>query len=377
MNKFLYLGTFMTFTAESIRISKNTVLIAMRELADPDTRYIGAKRLAGVIAWNTAYGWGTTTSAAAVGSMATGAFTYWLNAFQQLTNEDDDENRKMIQREKNIRRIVRDYNISSDIYPTQFKDGKLIYYDIGSVNPYNFMNNFFNRLDQLTKDDGEGITMDILRAVGGSLAPFVKQDFIFSRLMTAIEALGGGRIPENAYGKEIYRNSDPAYEKAIALGKYVGDVFTPGMVRNIFKAKDMIKEGDVEGAKAEAVSTLTIRKVVVDGERWFYGRIKTGAKPYIDDINSYTREYSSITYKNVPYEEKEALYLKNVDKIKRLIYETSLDYKAAIDLGINEGKLYESLSKAGYSEENMAAILESLSTGVGEIDNELFLRRRH
>lgn len=376
MNKFLYLGTFMTFTAESVRISKNTILLALRELADPDTRYIGAKRLAGVIAWNTAYGWGTTTSAAAVGSMATGAFTYWINAVQQLLS-DDDENKKRAQKEKSIRRVVRDYNISSDIYPTQASDGKLIYYDIGSINPYNFMTNFLNRLDQLTRDEGEGTAMDILRALGGSLSPFVKQDFIFSRLITAFEALSGGRIPENSYGKKIYREGDNAYEKAIALSKYVGDVFTPGMVRSIFKAKDMVKEGDIEAAKAEAVSTLTVRKVVVDGEKWFYGRIKSGASPYINDIQSYAKDYSSITYKNVPDSEKEAVYQESVAKIKRMIYETAKDYKAALDIGVDEGKLYESLSKAGYSDENIAAILESVNGGVENLDNELFLRRRH
>lgn len=376
MNKMLYLGSFMSFTAESIRVSKNTILLALRELGDPKTRYIGAKRLGGVVAWNTAYGWGTTTSAAAVGSMATGAFTYWINAVQQLLSDDDEENKKRAQKEQSIRRVVRDFNISSDIYPTQANNGKLVYYDIGSVNPYNFVSNFLNRLDQLTKDDGEGIVMDIFRAIGHSFAPFVKQDFIASRLLTAYEALSGGRIPQNSYGKEIYRNSDPAFEKGKALAAYVGDVFTPGMVRNMWKAKEMVKEGNVEGAKAEVVSTLTIRKNVIDGERWFYGRIKSGATPYFKDIDSYSKEYSSLAYKNVPDSEKDAVYLENAAKIKKLIYETALDYKAAIDIGVEEGKLFEALSKAGYSDWNIAAILETVN-GAQNIDNQLFLMRRH
>jgi len=377
MNKIFFLGAFMSFTAESIRISKNTALLALKELSDPDTRFIGAKRLGGIIAWNTAYGWGTTTSAAAVGSMATGAFTYWINALQQLVSDDNDENKKKMQKEKSIRRIVRDYNKASDIYLTQADGGKLIYTDIGSVNPYNFISNFLNRFDQLTRDEGEGVVKDIFRSVGFALAPFVKQDFVFTRFMAAAEALGGGRIPEDSYGKKIYRQSDTPTQKGVAIAKYLGGVFTPGMAKNLYRAKEMAKEGNQEGADAEIMSTLTLRKVVIDGNVWFYNKMAGGENPYVKDIEAYQKDYSRASYKNISNEEKEAAYIESVNNIKRVISEMALDYRAALDIGVDEGKLYESMMKAKVSEENIAAVIEAMNTDVSKMDNEFFLQRRH
>jgi len=367
----------MSFTAESVRISKNTALLALKELSDPDTRFIGAKRLGGIIAWNTAYGWGTTTSAAAVGSMATGAFTYWINAVQQLMSDDDDEYRKKMQKEKSIRRITRDFNIGSDIFLNKADEGKLIYIDMGSINPYNFISNFLNRFDQLTRDEGEGVVKDIFRAIGFSLSSFIKGDFVFARFMSTWEALTGGRIPEDSYGKKIYRDKDTPYQKGLALAKYMGGIFTPNMAKSLYRSREMAKEGNQEGADAEIMSSLTLRKVVIDGNVWFYQRLANGANPYVKDIEAYQKDYSRASYKNISNEEKEAAYIESVNNIKRVISEMALDYRAALDIGVDEGKLYESMMKAKVSEENIAAVIEAMNTDVNKLDNEFFLQRRH
>jgi hypothetical protein len=377
MNKVFYLGAFMSFTAESVRISKNTALLALKELSDPDTRFIGAKRLGGIIAWNTAYGWGTTTSAAAVGSMATGAFTYWINAVQQLMSDDDDEYRKKMQKEKSIRRITRDFNIGSDIFLNKADEGKLIYIDMGSINPYNFISNFLNRFDQLTRDEGEGVVKDIFRAIGFSLSSFIKGDFVFARFMSTWEALTGGRIPEDSYGKKIYRDKDTPYQKGLALAKYMGGIFTPNMAKSLYRSREMAKEGNQEGADAEIMSSLTLRKVVIDGNVWFYQRLANGANPYVKDIEAYQKDYSRASYKNISNEEKEAAYIESVNNIKRVISEMALDYRAALDIGVDEGKLYESMMKAKVSEENIAAVIEAMNTDISKMDNEFFLQRRY
>ena len=282
-----------------------------------------------------------------------------------------------MQKEKSIRRIVRDYNISSDIFILKADSGQLIYVDIGSVNPYNFISNFLNRFDQLSRDEEEGVVKDLFRSIGYSLSPFIKQDFIFNRLISAYEALSGGRIPEDNYGKKIYREQDPAYVKGIELSKYIGGVFTPGMVKNLFRAREMAIGGNQDGADAEIFSTFTMRKVAIDGNVWFYNRLAKGQNPYVKDIESYKTDYFRVANKNISDEEKDAAFLKSVNNIKNVISTISKDFRAGLDIGTDENKLYESMIKSGLKEDNIAAIIESANGNIEKLENEFFLQKRH
>ena len=377
MNKYLYLGSFMTFTAESIRISKNTLLLAIRELKDKNTASIGAKRLFGVITWNSAYGYTTTASAAGVGAMATGAFTYWINAMQQLTSDDDDNYKKKIQKEKDIRRVVRDYNISSDIFNQKASDGELVYYDIGSVNPYQFLTNFLNRFDQLSKDDGEGYAMDLLRSIGFSISPFVKTDFVAERFIKVYQSLGqDANAPKDQYGKDIYNQSDNAYEKAGKLSKYMMDVFTPGMVRNYFRYRESAKEGDVEGAKNEIISTLTVRKVKVDVNSWFYNKLKNGTSPYVHQIQEQVDEYNRVP-DNASKEKFDEQYYKSLNKIRYIVSQIGKDYAAALNLGVDDRALIKSLQMSKMKDQNITAVIQSVGGNADQINDGLLLTKKH
>lgn len=80
------LGNFLSFQAESIRTLINATQIGLRDVKNPETRSVGLRRLAGVMAYNTTYAVITSY----LGKLAGIGLTGLLSAF----NDDDEEEKK-------------------------------------------------------------------------------------------------------------------------------------------------------------------------------------------------------------------------------------------------------------------------------------------
>jgi len=371
MNKYLFLGTFMSFSAEAVRIGKNTAIMAIDELSNPETRFIGAKRLAGMLAWNSVYGALTYKSAAAVGSFATGAYTYASTAIMALVADDDKKYRERLKKESAIRLYVREHNGTSELFFEKAKDGKVVYYDIGSVNPYQFLNHIFNKFDQLSKDDTDGVVVDIAKSIAHGLSPFLATDFIAQILIDIASN-------KDKYGNEIYTDSssdkigDSGPVKIAKQIKYASQAFTPGMVTSAMKTYELSKEGKTEEAKAEAVSTTLIRKYTIDVPLTFYSK----AKEFNKNIETLESNYAKVYNKNVPQSEKDASYNENLTKLKNIISAYSDYYNGALELGASKDDLLKSLviidkKGSGLSRPMIYAII----SGDSKMPDELLLTK--
>ena len=112
---------FLTFPAEILRTSYNTLDLALKEIKNPETRAIGIKRLSGALVMAGA------TGAASIGSAAL------------LSGYDDDD-------KKAFENYLPPWSKNSDIiYLTNKGNGVFTYIDLGFSDPYNYIKKPINQ----------------------------------------------------------------------------------------------------------------------------------------------------------------------------------------------------------------------------------------
>lgn len=338
LNRYLYLGSFMAYTAESVRIEKNNFMLAIKELSDPRTRVTGGKRLAGMATLNYMFWSKTAGAGAAVGALATGAFTYGYSALQALMDDEDEQvKEQMSQREKDIRLWVREFSQSSDLASIKITDKGISYVDIGAYHPFGYRHKIMNRFDQLTRDKEEGVIMDAARSLGAGLDPWVQPDFTVKAFLDALNNT-------DKYNKEISNSNDPSWKKTIDQSSYfIKESFSPGMVNNMIRAYKADQKGDPEKVK-KSFQDILVREDEIEFTKSFFYKFKNEWDTKFSQANKYYND--AVSAGESPEAIQEA-FNKSVDTKKRIIDDVV--------------KYYQSAIRMGASAEEMAAIVEKMA----------------
>jgi len=336
LNRYLYLASFMSFAAESVRIEKNNFMIALKELADSRTRGTGAKRLAGMTTINYMFWSKTTGAAAAVGALATGSFTYGFSALKELMDDEDDEIKvQMTQREKDLRLWVREFSNSSDLANIKITSEGINYIDIGAYHPFGFRHKILNRFDQLVRDESEGVIMDASRAIGHGFDPFLTPDFTAKAFIDAINDI-------DKYEKSISNPNDPAFIRMIDQASYfLKEAFAPGIVNNIIRSRKETRKNEPEKAK-EAMMDTIVREDNIEFTKAFFFKFKNDWNKRFESANAY---YNDPINNGESKESIQAGYDKAVSTKKEVIKDVVKYYQSAIRLGANETELSDIVQK--------------------------------
>lgn len=351
ISKELFLGNFLSFPAESIRTSYNTLELAMKELASGNgkLRTVGFTRLVGTLAYN-----GVFTALNYYGfSLAGAGITGLIGAFA-----DDDEERK---KKKQIMQQVAPWNQeSADLYISSFKNGKLVYYDIGRLNSFKYQSDVFGTFFT-NMGNKEGAIKSSYRTVAKALEPVFDVDLTYDALI----AMKNNEI--EGTGQKIYNpeqgggDFDKSTNRSIAYGKYMIKKFSPGIITNAMNMYDYYGK-DSDKFKDEVVSTFGPRKYTVDLTQNFYFNLKGPSRGgannrvgFVERLEDAKRLYNKYDT-SLSEGEKEVKYQEAIAAYKRVLADAREYYRGAIAGGAKPEDLITKLkiSKIGGGNDKVA-----------------------
>ena len=187
-------GTFVSFPAEVIRTTGNTLALAAREMKGSDTRAIGVKRMAGIL-----------TAASITGIAST--------ISRNLAGVDKQD-------ERDMRRFVAPWSKNSDLMVLENKgSGVYTYVDVGFSDPYNYLKKPITAL--LKGDDiGDASWEGIVQLV----EPFLGEELLASRLTDIV------RNKKKDSGAEVYEPAAELGDRMKAQFKYLWEGVQPGAI---------------------------------------------------------------------------------------------------------------------------------------------------
>jgi hypothetical protein len=333
LSKVLFLGNFLSFPVESVRVQYNALALARKEIlsGNPRLKAVGASRIAGAVAYNSIF-----SSMVYYGFSLAGAGLTGMLGVMNGDDEDETENSKAIQR------YVAPWNNNSDKYPTTFADGKLTYYDIGSLDSYSYQKRVWNAFWS-NINNKEGFNKAISESMAEGLDPWLQRDFVlenFNKLMTN-------------QNNSIYNPKDNAWkqwqDKSIFVAKQMG----PGFVGASMKIADSYTKGDYEKATNEAYSQI-VRRYDVDLEKQFKLFInvdntsKNSKIGFKDAFRNTENIYKKAKESGAKGAELNDAYREAVDKYKEQIGIVRDYYNSAVRGGVPAQNLNKILNASGF-----------------------------
>jgi hypothetical protein len=298
-------GTFVSFPAEVIRTSYNTLDLATQEIKDPDTRHIGAKRMAG----------------AAFTSVATGGLAALSRAIFGVDNDEMDD----------VRRFVAPWSKNSELTIVgKPKDGLYRYVDVGYTDPHHYLKNVIVCFKEGVKK--KDLDEAFVNSAKEMLEPFLGEEILAGRIKDVLSNQRSG-----TRGR-IYNPDDP--QKGLDILKYLWQGVEPGTISSI-KRMYMGAKGVKKGAKQYDLWTELAAEV--GGQRVtqldiglaFMYKVKRASDRMADTKFDYYKET-----KRGLSEEKLTRELEKTNKILEGIFtELSEDYEAARRLGVDKKEL--------------------------------------
>ena len=333
LSKVLFLGNFLSFPVESVRVQYNALALARKEIlsGNPRLKAVGASRIAGAVAYNSIF-----SSMVYYGFSLAGAGLTGMLGVMNGDDEDETENSKAIQR------YVAPWNNNSDKYPTTFADGKLTYYDIGSLDSYSYQKRVWNAFWS-NINNKEGFNKAISESMAEGLDPWLQRDFVlenFNKLMTN-------------QNNSIYNPKDNAWkqwqDKSIFVAKQMG----PGFIGASMKIADSYTKGDYEKATNEAYSQI-VRRYDVDLEKQFKLFInvdntsKNSKIGFKDAFRNTENIYKKAKESGAKGAELNDAYREAVDKYKEQIGIVRDYYNSAVRGGVPAQNLNKILNASGF-----------------------------
>jgi len=365
LSKYLLLGNFLTFPVESVRISYNTLKLAKDEIdsGNPKLRAIGMSRIIGTLAYNSLFStlmYYTSMAGVGLGGMLGSMFD----------DEEEKETRKAIN-------LLREpFTNNSDIIPTKFSDGKLVYTDIGSLDSYSYQKKVWNAFwDNL--GDEEGFKKAIYASTKQLVDPYMTFDFTFQTFKDLYDN------NEEATGRQVYNPEAKYDDKVVDVGRFLVRKFGPGIVNSMLKSYAFYQEGDAEKLKNEIISQ-GVRTYTIDTEKRFVRNIyaeraegnkmtDVGFKERLDDAE---RIYTDVKNdKAASQQKKDAAYAEAIKAYKNILNDVSKYYQASLRSGVPQEKLIVALAKARLGDQRGRPEIYSIMKGVADLPDETYIRK--
>jgi hypothetical protein len=345
LSKVAFLGNFLSFPVESVRTQYNSLALARKEIKSGNSKLkaIGLTRLSGAIAYNSLFATLSIYAYNLAGAGLTGAIG-------MMFGDDEEENKVSNAINKNLA----PWNKNSEVYVSKFDDGKLEYYDIGSLDSYGYQRRVWNAFWS-TKNKGEFDEM-MASAIGEALDPWMTKDFVISSYM-------GLTQNDDGRGGNIYNPEAKPMDKYIEMSKYVGKQFGPGAVGSAIKIADAYQKGEYEKVMDELGAQVFARRYSVDLNKQFQNYIYTeGAGPdkevgFKDRLADARKLYLDAKRQNLTPVELNRKYQEALDQYKSILLTANDYYNAAILGGTNPRVLIQGMSKSRIGRDEARAII--------------------
>ena len=360
LSKIFFLGNFLAFPVESVRASYESLKLAYDELnsGNPVLKNIGAQRIAGTIAYNSA-----VSGIAYYGAILAGT---GLSGMAGYLFDDDKEKKKT----NAYRMYMAPWNKDKDAYIYQFKDGKLIYVDMGGSDPYGYQKEVWNTFwDNL--GDGKGFWTAMATSLGKAAQPFTEMDM-------TVKAVLNLAYNEDDYGRKIYKESDGKAKATAKTLEYLNKTISPGAITTATRMYDAYNE-DKGKFSAEVVSLSGYRAYTVDLLKQFGIMLNAKNKSVInpkqafkDRIkNDYTSSWNAVKFSDATPEEKDLEYQRLSDGVRDVLKEMREYYDAAIEGGVPRSELNKVLYRSGMEKGHIASVINNNFS----YPNSYYLRR--
>lgn len=337
MRKAPILGTFISFPAEVIRTTYNTAEITYNELKKPETRSIGAQRLAGQL----------------ISAFLTAGLSGLTRYLYSVSDKEEED----------IRKFVAPWSKNSLFFYTgPVSEGKVNMVDLSQTDPHSFW-----QKPIMAILDGNGTPLEN----AGSAAVEIMEPFVGMNMIT--EALINAKSNKKTTGQDITNTSLPIGDQVLDYIKYLYDFTKPGTLNSfdrIYKGYKLQGHPDEYGkvykfgnevlaaAGGQRISSIDASKsfsfLAVDMKEQF----RTSKKIYTG-YKLVEQPYMSESEKADIKKGREEELNKSVDALKKDVKEMRKLYFGAQRLGvtpkdlkgiIKDNKLPTSLMKLVYTE---------------------------
>jgi hypothetical protein len=328
IRRFPITGTFVSFPAEVVRTTYHTLKQTALELQNPETRQIGAQRLAGVLA--------ASVLPAAIGL---------ASRFLFGVGPDDEED---------FREFVAPWQENSDlVWLDKPEGGEGAFIDASFSDPYNYLRTTVRAF--LRGDDWEQSLTD---AAWEAMSPFAEEEILF-------KALAEARSNKKETGGSIYNEQAPLPERFTAQLAYLWDkALEPGTITSLRRIENALsgkvsKTGRSYDPTTEIVSFGTgVRAVPIDVRQGLsfrasdYSRDTTEAERI---VNSAAGNRGSVTPEEI------AAAYQNTDQARRKLFgEMHRKTQAATRLGVPTTEVWKTLTSNGISQSDASLIIKGI-----------------
>jgi hypothetical protein len=217
-SKAAFLGNFLSFPVESVRVSYNTIAQGVKENRsdNPKIKAIGANRLAGSLLYNM-----MISALPIFAAMASGDDDDKEEGYGGLTGYlfDTEEQKK---NRLNSQLYRAPWNKQSNVLTTKFSEGKLVYSDIGSIDSYGYQREVWSTFwDNMS--DKKGFNKAMAATLGRTISPFIDIDMTVSMFANLLEN-------KDESGNMIVNLELPWEKRAPDYGMFVLKKVAPGAV---------------------------------------------------------------------------------------------------------------------------------------------------
>jgi len=279
----------------------------MKELSDPHTRSIGAKRM--------------------VGSLLAATLTSAISTFRMIDLGMDDED------DDRLKRFLPPWSKNSDIIMIDNKGGgRYTYMDLGFSDPHNYIKKPINAL--LSRPQNESIDKVVFKSLTELFEPFLGEEILVSRLLDV------SRNKKKSSGTPVYNEALPLGDQFMEGAKYVAQGIEPGAIssaRRIDKAfrRKMGDYGQSSTPTNEILNVVLGQKTqTLDVGFNYKYKLRSSGDNIKDALSIYSFQLKK--KRGSTQEEKHGAYLKAYESLNQIINEARYDYIAALKLGVSK-----------------------------------------
>lgn len=337
-----FFGTFVSFTAESVRTSYNTIAMSMKQtqqsvdvtakkLYNSDYKSLSSDQKAAVDDANArlkSRGWKKLAQGGTYMFVLSGFSAQFFSAIPGMISGEDDE-----QTRDDLRTFGPPWLKNAMVFFRPNGDGTYSVWDTNTINPHSY---YTEIIKAGTKEGaGEAAALNAITAV---IEPFVGKEILMSSVAEAVSNT-------NAYGKPIANESDDFSTSLYKKVLYVLDKNQPGLTniptRVLVHGKDPYDE---------AKALFGFRPYNIDVNKSMYFT----AKDYGEDIRKVKGETNYLYRQDKLNSDGIQNAQKAIDEKKQILHERVL---AAYRLGATAMDVRKSLKSAGISQDDITQIM--------------------